>query len=536
DDALDGAAGAGHVGDRHELGPYMGSSALVEVGTDERPLLPYPFCQMHDAVFDGPVQIALGGEVLPARLQLARLHGRRRGAARHEAFAVGHVHAFGSFEIHEVLHGRVAEWEQPQLDTRRIALGLMGHVRPADVWRRSHGGQQVLDEGPVQHLLGRDGEDDRPPSLDGLELFSRQSRPPLGPEAEGGEEVLRHEAVLELGRLRQQIRELLAVLDNDPVLVSHRGECRRLRLRFSIENKDRGAATFRVMAVPLPSDAEVNLQPPEPDEVGIIARGVMGAVAPPGGLTDLQKVLIKAIVHSMTGVIVEPDELEPIGPEAVAEGLRRRDIQFRTRIVQVMALAELVLVPLPDEVARRVERYAAALNVSESMLEVADRYAAGAMGLALVDFNRNGYTADWNPEHVQYLHATADVAAPWDVATHDETLAARWTSLADCASGSLGQGVYHFYRARGFTFPGLPGSAPPLLAQHDWVHVLADYGTTVESEIEVFGLIARANDDPHGFSLLAMVIGLFETGYIPAAAGLFEYDPGHLSKAGMACR
>jgi len=290
------------------------------------------------------------------------------------------------------------------------------------------------------------------------------------------------------------------------------------------------------MAVPLPSDAEVNLQPPEPDEVGIIARGVMGAVAPPGGLTDLQKVLIKAIVHSMTGVIVEPDELEPIGPEAVAEGLRRRDIQFRTRIVQVMALAELVLVPLPDEVARRVERYAAALNVSESMLEVADRYAAGAMGLALVDFNRNGYTADWNPEHVQYLHATADVAAPWDVATHDETLAARWTSLADCASGSLGQGVYHFYRARGFTFPGLPGSAPPLLAQHDWVHVLADYGTTVESEIEVFGLIARANDDPHGFSLLAMVIGLFETGYIPAAAGLFEYDPGHLSKAGMACR
>jgi hypothetical protein len=33
-----------------------------------------------------------------------------------------------------------------------------------------------------------------------------------------------------------------------------------------------------------------------------------------------------------------------------------------------------------------------------------------------------------------------------------------------------------------------------------------------------------------------MVIGLFETGYIPAAAGLFQYDRGHLSKAGMACR
>ena len=76
--------------------------------------------------------------------------------------------------------------------------------------------------------------------------------------------------------------------------------------------------------------------------------------------------------------------------------------------------------------------------------------------------------------------------------------------------------------------PRPPGSAPPLLAQHDWVHVLADYGTTVESELEVFSLIARANDDMRAFSLMAMVVSLFETGYL-RRAGLFQYDPGHLS-------
>ncbi len=60
--------------------------------------------------------------------------------------------------------------------------------------------------------------------------------------------------------------------------------------------------------------------------------------------------------------------------------------------------------------------------------------------------------------------------------------------------------------------------------------MLADYGSTVESEIEVFGLISRANDDPQGFSLLAMVLGLFETGYLYGAAkGFFAYDRGHLS-------
>jgi hypothetical protein len=91
--------------------------------------------------------------------------------------------------------------------------------------------------------------------------------------------------------------------------------------------------------------------------------------------------------------------------------------------------------------------------------------------------------------------------------------------------------VYRFYRARGFSFPGSVGSAPPVLAQHDWLHVLADYGSTVECEIEVFGFISRANDNPHGFSLLAMVLGLFETGYLfNAAKGFFEYDRGHFSR------
>jgi len=69
------------------------------------------------------------------------------------------------------------------------------------------------------------------------------------------------------------------------------------------------------------------------------------------------------------------------------------------------------------------------------------------------------------------------------------------------------------------------------------VHVLADYGTTVDSELEVFAFITRAIDDMRAFSLLAMVVSLFETGYLRTGAGLFESDPGHLSAGrGMAVR
>jgi hypothetical protein len=163
------------------------------------------------------------------------------------------------------------------------------------------------------------------------------------------------------------------------------------------------------------------------------------------------------------------------------------------------------------------------------MVTVARRFAEGSLGLAAVDFERNGYTADWSSDDRHELHTSGALAQAWDLAVADPELAARWAALGSLPAGSLGRGVWQLYRARGFAFPGSPGSAPPLLAQHDWVHVLADYGTTVESELEVFALIARANDDMRAFSLLAMVVSLFETGYLRTGAGLFQYDVGHLS-------
>ena len=64
---------------------------------------------------------------------------------------------------------------------------------------------------------------------------------------------------------------------------------------------------------------------------------------------------------------------------------------------------------------------------------------------------------------------------------------------------------------------------PKYLAQHDFVHVLADYGTNVKGELEVFAFIGRADPDPKGFAWLATLIGLFETGYIETT-GFFDRD------------
>ena len=173
-----------------------------------------------------------------------------------------------------------------------------------------------------------------------------------------------------------------------------------------------------------------------------------------------------------------------------------------------------------------IELFAAELGVEEGMLEVTVGVRPGSLGLAAFDFERNGYTSTWTDDDAAALHTTSAPSTAWDSAVADPALAERWEKLQELPAGTLGRRMTEFYRARGFVYPGRPGSAPPLLAQHDWVHLLADFGTTVESELEVFAFIARANDDPRAFSLLAGVVSLFETGYLRTGAGLFESLPG----------
>jgi hypothetical protein len=200
-------------------------------------------------------------------------------------------------------------------------------------------------------------------------------------------------------------------------------------------------------------------------------------------------------------------------------------------MVQGMLLAEMLLVPIPAEVTAHVEEYAAHLGVDDEMMRVVRRIANGSLGLALIDFERSGYFETLLADAPAHLHLSETLDDAWERCCADDELYERWAALERCAPGTLGRRVWEFYRARGFTFPGRLGSAPPTLAQHDWIHVLADYGSTVESEIEVFGLISRCNDDPEAFALLAMVLGLFETGYLYGAArGFFAYDRGHLSR------
>jgi hypothetical protein len=282
---------------------------------------------------------------------------------------------------------------------------------------------------------------------------------------------------------------------------------------FTIESAERGEAS-------------------DLDEVRAVAGAFVAALRTEHGLTELQLLVLRALTKSMTGFEIEYDAVEGVEPEQLGHLLADRPTMFRRRIVQMMLIGELLLRPLPPEVSERVEQYALELGVSDDMLGITRRLASGALGLALVDFRRSGYEGNWDfDDYADSLHTRHRLVEPWAENPDDPELAVRWAALEQCRANTLGRKVWEFYQARGFHWPGTTGSAPPLLAQHDWLHVIADYGSTVESEVEVFSFIARANDDPQAFSLQAMVLSLFETGYLTRGAGIFDIDTGHLSSS-----
>ena len=259
------------------------------------------------------------------------------------------------------------------------------------------------------------------------------------------------------------------------------------------------------------------------EEIVAIARGIATAVAPLGGLEPVQTSLLGEVASALFGCTVDFDAVEPQGPDELAAVLDGHPPAFRHRIVHLMVLGELILRPIPPDVARRVSTYADALGVDDKFVRVARRYSQGAFGLAWVDLHSSGFAEHWESARRDQLKSDVRLPDQLSPGVADRDLEARWAAFETLPEDTLGRRIWEMYRGRGFPIPGSVGGASAYLAQHDFVHVLADYGTNLNGELEVFALIGFADPDPKGFAWLTTLVGLFETGYV-ADAGFFTGD------------
>ena len=127
-----------------------------------------------------------------------------------------------------------------------------------------------------------------------------------------------------------------------------------------------------------------------------------------------------------------------------------------------MLLCALVRHPLPEDVADNVAHSPSSSAWKTAWSTWPREFAAGSLALAAYDFTRNGYEGTWHEEEsATALHSRRVLHEAWELSVDDPELAARWAALETLPGDTIGRKVWEMYQARGFTFPGTPGSAPP---------------------------------------------------------------------------
>ena len=259
------------------------------------------------------------------------------------------------------------------------------------------------------------------------------------------------------------------------------------------------------MATPLPAKGDMDRSVSHGEETGLIVRGLASAPRPTNGLTGLPAALFRAIVHAMLGLDVDVHALESVELDVFAGALARRDRVLRPRLVQHMELLNLVIQPLDESAARRVETFAEEPCVGGRARPQVPRPGRGLVAARGARFRPQPISQpsrDRRPARRAPPAEQRSRRRPPGVDNAGRRRRRRRRLAfpeANCHQTRSVATSRDFYVLRGFAFPARRAPRHPA-REHDWVHVLADYGT-VEAEIEVFGFIARASDAPDVFAL-----------------------------------
>ena len=244
----------------------------------------------------------------------------------------------------------------------------------------------------------------------------------------------------------------------------------------------------------------------------LLARAVVTACRGDGWQTQLQPQLM----HTLFNLVLEQDldfsKLEPVTRAEVAATLSSHE--ERLELIQLMCAMEILCSEVPGAMEAEVEAWAEALDVEEPSLLFLRDLALGQAAQAQHDFYRLNWIGDLDhrqPEFAAVLERHGEPARATTLENND-TVFEKWRALEECHPGSLGRCLVEFYAARNFGYPGRVGSANEAVAQHDWIHVLSDYGTTPLGEIEVVSFQASCSQSPGATLGVIGALGLFESG------------------------
>ena len=257
----------------------------------------------------------------------------------------------------------------------------------------------------------------------------------------------------------------------------------------------------------------------DPDLATAFVRASLGGVSVDQYPTALQLDVLGQVARQVFGVTDDPAALEPLDARAAAALITSP--AMRRRLVQAVVTLELLEDPIQPALAAHVRRFARTLGVAEPMVNAVRHAARGHMALMYADIQRNSYYTEEAKQQVLDGHLWRALRSKFAYSNvvASRAIERKWSGLADMPESSLGRATAEFYRVHHFPIPGARKGIGEIGAQHDFVHILADYPPNPEGEIDVFAFIATAMDDPKGFVQLVMTLGLFQNASITHVAG-----------------
>ena len=250
-----------------------------------------------------------------------------------------------------------------------------------------------------------------------------------------------------------------------------------------------------------------------PEHTESLARAVVAACRGDGWSDPFVPRVLGTLFNDLAGLAIDFEALPPLAAAELAARLPSK--QERLELIQLMAMVEVLTNPIPAAMEAAVARYAADLQVEDRSLLYVRDLARGQTARALADLYRHSWVGELNdrdPGFASLVERHGPEALALTV-EEDEASTRRWKELEHCPAGSLGQGLAAFHTDRGFLLPGQIGAANASVAHHDWIHLLADYGTTPLGEIETFSFIATNScGSAAAFLGLLATLALFESG------------------------
>jgi hypothetical protein len=277
----------------------------------------------------------------------------------------------------------------------------------------------------------------------------------------------------------------------------------------------------------------MHLMRPDPAAALLGLRAMKTVASLSGEIGPAQRALMQAAQKVILGIDADIDALPAVAPAELAAGFPGAELrqQFVNGLI-VTAVADGV--PSREAVAK-VDAFADALGIAAPVLADLRLLAEHHMTLFKLDFLRRGHIADLMKNELAQkgpLQFAKSVLRMRGM-TEDRDLAARYRAWERLPEGTLGRSLIDFYNQHGFSVPGERNGFPEAGLYHDFSHLLGDYSTEPEGEIQVAAFISGFKRE-RPFYVVLFVVLIFSAGVNMRPTTDDFVTAGLLGKPGMA--